>query len=427
MNFYPSRVVETSRHFYPGLTAGVFFWYDLQMKNLAFVSSSRADFGKMLPLIEAASELGHKCFVFCTGLHFRDSLGFTWMHVREKCDEHGWGFFPWYINDMDYPSKSAEVYTGIRIFLGMNDIDLLVVHGDRAEALGAAMASLNGQRVAHVEGGEISSTADEISRHAITKLSQIHLVSSKVARNRVVQMGEHEDSVFIVGSPDIDVLIDKERRPTLEEVHKQYPDLAGLSAKKGYGVVMYHPVSFYKSDQQVQAARNVAEALTRPKQWLIIGTNDDVGWEAVAQALQTRKRDLGKFAAYIPSMRFEHFVTALENSAMIVGNSSCGIMEAPVLGIPTIDVGPRQDGRAKEFGIGSITQVRDDTASEIAHAIDTLWGRSYKPDFSFGNGDTGDKFAAVLSGRAVWQLPLQKQFVVRSHKAAPKYSKRRYV
>lgn len=358
-------------------------------------------------------------------MHFRDHSGLTWHHVKAECEEHGWEYYDWYIDDNSYATKSADVLRGVRNYLRQRDIDLLVVHGDRAEALGAAMIALDGYRVAHVEGGEITSTADEITRHAITKLAHMHLVSSKIAARRVMQMGESAESVEVIGSPDIDILLDQDVRPNITQVWNRYPDLKGIDPKMGYGVVLYHPVSFLTNAKQGKDAKAVGDALLPPKQWVVIGTNDDPGWEAVnAQLCNRVSRKKG--CCYLPSMRFEYFVSLLEAASVLVGNSSCGIMEAPVLGVPTINVGPRQDGRAADFNIKSVKDV-DADSSEIVHAIDTYWGRRYERDTSFGDGDSAYRFAQVLVDDKTWSLPLQKQFEPRSWKPAAKYSKRRYI
>ena len=183
----------------------------------------------------------------------------------------------------------------------------------------------------------------------------------------------------------------------------------------------------YTDSEQSAAVNNLVQALDAPKQWVFIGSNDDPGWEGVNHALRVRASELGRFGTFMPSMRFEFFVTLLENSKMIIGNSSCGIMEAPVLGIPTLNIGPRQDGRAKDFGLKSITNVLDTTASEISHAIDTYWGRKHKPNMEFGTGESGYKFAQLLVSEDAWNISRQKQFIQRSWKESPKYSKRRYV
>ena len=104
----------------------------------------------------------------------------------------------------------SQTITGLNKYISKNHIDLIVVHGDRVESLaGAISGCLNNVKVAHLEGGEISGTVDEILRHSISKLSHLHFVTNKIAKKRLLQMGEDKNSIFVIGSPDVDIIMNK--------------------------------------------------------------------------------------------------------------------------------------------------------------------------------------------------------------------------
>ena len=379
-------------------------------KSICFVTSSRADWGKMYPLIEAASDSGHECHVFCTGMHYRADLGYTALRVQQQCEEEGWAYLGWALDAHQMDRRILDVGVGFGGYCGANQWDLIVIHGDRAEALGAALtASLRGLRVAHVEGGEVSGTADEIVRHAITKLSHVHYVCSLSAKRTVEQLGERPDSIFRIGSPDLDVLIHGDL-PTWQETKTRY---AIPYESKNFGILLYHPISTYSREQQEAAAASVADFVKRTKKRFVwIYPNDDPGSDIVRSHIEeaNRSRETPLKMREIPSMRFEHFLTMMKNSCVMVGNSSAGIREIPSVGLSAVNIGPRQTDR-EETNYAGIWHVDEGDSSQVAHATDALWGRDFKPSDHYGNGKSADKFAWSLTQKRLWDQPLQKKLV----------------
>src|SRR5690606_22832815 len=182
--------------------------FQLMRKKILFITGTRADFGKLKPLInviKSSSDFEYK--IFGTGMHMLSKYGNT-IHEISKS-----GFADnlfEYMNQVEGEPMEvilANIIVGVSRYLHENPVDLIVVHGDRVEALaGATVGALRNILVAHIEGGELSGTVDELMRHAITKLSHLHFVASDVARKRLLQLGESEDSIFVIGSPDIDVM-----------------------------------------------------------------------------------------------------------------------------------------------------------------------------------------------------------------------------
>jgi UDP-N-acetylglucosamine 2-epimerase (hydrolysing) len=276
--------------------------------------------------------------------------------------------------------------------------DLIVLHGDRIEALaGAVVGALNDILVGHVEGGELSGTIDELLRHSISKLAHVHFVSHADARRRLIQMGEAPESVFVIGSPDIDVMLSN-HLPSIEEVRSRY----GIGFER-YGILMYHPVVTELGALKRHAREVVRAAQQSDWNFVVIYPNNDAGSDVILKELES-VREHQRFRL-IPSMRFEYFLALLKNARAILGNSSSGIHEAPVYGVPTVNIGTRQLNR---FSHASIVNVPEDCHAILA-ALHGL-RPSLPPCFHFGRGDSAERFAALLRDPALWRTPRQKQF-----------------
>jgi UDP-N-acetylglucosamine 2-epimerase (hydrolysing) len=285
----------------------------------------------------------------------------------------------------------SNTISGLSYYLREHPTDLLIVHGDRVEALaGACVGALNNILVAHIEGGEVTGTIDESIRHAVTKLAHIHFVAHEQAAERLRQMGEKD--IYVIGSPDIDVMLSDDL-PTLDEVISHYE-----ISFQDYAICIYHPVTTEPVSLAVFDAMGASG-----KQYVVIYPNNDPGAGAIIEWINT----LGENFKLIPSMRFEYFLTLLKHAQFIIGNSSAGIREAPVYGVPTIDVGTRQEGRYS--GIRSIVNCK--TYGEILYNINNL-PMSIK-SMTFGNGDSASRFLDILDMQEIWNISPQKRFIDR--------------
>ncbi len=369
-------------------------------KHILFVTATRADFGKLKPLIDkvkSAPEFDYDIFI--TGMHMLAKYGATATEVSRAGFEHSYR----YINqdasvDTQMDLVLANTIQGLGHYVREFPPDLLVVHGDRVETLaGAIVGSLGGTLVAHVEGGEVSGTVDELLRHAVTKLSHLHFVANGEARSRLVQMGEAPSAVLVIGSPDIDVMLSGSL-PSLADVRDHYE-----IPYERYCIVMYHPVTTELPVIKEHAAV-LARALSRSgRNLVVIHPNNDTGSETVMSALGTLREPA--HARFIPSMRFEYFLTLLRHADAIVGNSSAGVREAPVYGVPTVNVGSRQLNRHRS---PSIVDVPEDEQT-LVDALATLPAHS-PPSSHFGDGNSAARFLEALRSPALWTQPRQKQF-----------------
>lgn len=370
------------------------------MKKIAFITGTRADFGKIKPLIEKVEEAEEfESVIFVTGMHLLSRYGYTMGEVEKAGFKN---IFP-FMNqvDSDQPQMDfvlAQTVQGFGRYVRESPPDMIVVHGDRVETLaGAIVGSLNNILVAHIEGGELSGTVDELIRHAVSKLSHLHFVANGEARDRLIQMGEVGESIFTIGSPDIDVMLSDDL-PSIDQVKERYEiDF------QDYGILIYHPVTT-ELDQLERNIEAVVAALKASGQHFVVTyPNNDPGSDVILDAVLPLADD-DRFRV-LPSMRFEYFLTLLKHARVIVGNSSAGIREAPVYGVPTINIGTRQMNR---FHCPSIRNVPEEVEA-IQRALENL-PSGLEQSVHFGNGDSAVKFLACLRKSEVWATSRQKQF-----------------
>jgi len=281
-----------------------------------------------------------------------------------------------------------------------NNFDLVVVHGDRIEALaGAIVGVLRNLPVAHIEGGEVSGTVDGLIRHSVSKLSHLHFVSNESSEQRLIQLGEHKESIFIIGSPDIDVMLSN-RLPTLQEVLNHYS-----IPFETFGILIFHPITNEIENLREYTA-NVCKAVSQSsKNYIVIKPNNDLGTEIIQNELDALN-DPERFI-HIPSMRFEYFLQLLKSSEFIVGNSSAGVREAAYYGVPAINIGTRQRNRHKS----SLILDTGYASSDIVKAIAATSTVQRVPNQGFGDGNSGEKFAKILDNADFWPITIDKQFV----------------
>lgn len=371
------------------------------MKKILFITGTRADYGKIKSLIRAVDD--HPAFsahVFVSGMHLLEKFGNTYEEVLKDDYENTYVDFS-QTNTGLMSFDLGSVICNLTGFVLQTKPDMLVVHGDRVDALaGAIVGALNNIKVAHIEGGEISGTIDESIRHAITKFSHIHLVCNETAKSRLIQMGESEDAIFLLGSPDIDVMLSG-NLPSLESAKERYE-----VAFDDYALFMYHPVTTEFSELQENIKKVISALIASEKNYIVIYPNNDYGSEIILNELNRVKSNL-HFKVF-PSIRFEHFLTFLQNAEFMIGNSSAGIRETGVYGIPAIDIGSRQTGRYKLEG-SNIQHVEEDER-QILDAINAC-DEYHMKMYSFGKGDSTETFIDILESPEIWNLEIQKKFI----------------
>lgn len=372
----------------------------MSKKTIVFLTGTRADFGKIKSLIKITQE--SKLFdvhIFVTGMHMIAKYGKTIKEVEKSGFKNIYPFINH--DDIDHMDRNlAKTIDGFSHYISEIKPDLIVVHGDRIEAMaGAIVGSLNNILVAHIEGGEVSGTIDELIRHSISKLSHVHLTSNEEANKRLIQMGEDSQCVFNIGSPDLDVMNSKDL-PTLEFVKNYYE----INFEK-YAIVMFHPVTTETEKLKSQVKFFVDSLIESSQNYIVIYPNNDMGSDIILDEYE-RFQGNKSFKIY-PSLRFEYFLVLLKNAQFMIGNSSAGVREAPYYNIPTINLGNRQNNRVKSNTIISVDFIKEDIDSSIQKALKL--GKIEK-DVDFGDGNSDKKFYDLLQQRSFWNISNQKQF-----------------
>ena len=370
------------------------------MKKILFLTGTRADFGKIKSLISTLDrDQDFEVFVFVTGMHLQEQYGYTLIEI-ERCNFKNIHTFENHTHETTMDLTLAKTIEGLSAYCKQVKPDLIVVHGDRLETLaGAIVGSLNNILVAHIEGGELSGTVDELIRHSVSKLSHIHFVSNNEAAKRLKQMGEIESSIFTIGSPDIDIMFSDDL-PDLSVVKKYY----NINFEN-YAIVMFHPVTTEVNQMQSYAETFVKSLAADNHNYVVIYPNNDLGSQFIIEEYKKLK-DNSRFRIF-PSLRFEYFLTLLKNSQFIIGNSSAGIREAPYYGIPIINIGTRQQNRAVQADIINV-DYGFQAIKEALSVIDTH--KIKRSDASFGKGNSTALFLECLQKENIWQLNHQKQF-----------------
>ncbi|NMH86343.1 UDP-N-acetylglucosamine 2-epimerase [Flavivirga algicola] len=369
-------------------------------RKIVFLTGTRADFGKIKSLVQILEDHENfNPFVFVTGMHLMETYGYTLIEI-ERCQFSNVHAFENYTSEATMDLTLAKTIQGFSSYIKEIKPDLVVVHGDRVEAMaGAIVGALNNILVAHIEGGELSGTVDELIRHSVSKMSHIHYVSNTEAKNRLIQMGELHNTIEVIGSPDIDIMFSK-NLPSIDEV-KSYYNIPF----KNYALAMFHPVTTEFDKMEDHANSFVNALLKDDKNYVIIFPNNDLGSEVILNAY--KKLEANSRFRIFPSVRFEYFLTLLKHSSFIIGNSSAGIREAPYYGIPTINVGTRQENRALHSHITNVSYSEEAISNALLSEFKTV----KKDTVSFGNGNSAGLFLNSLLGTTIWSLNNQKQFV----------------
>jgi UDP-N-acetylglucosamine 2-epimerase (hydrolysing) len=367
-------------------------------KRIVFLTGTRADYGKLKSLITILnSSAGYEVFIFVTGMHMLEKYGSTYLEVEAGECSNIFKFSNQ--NDGDSMDRIlAKTISGFSDYVNHVLPNFIVVHGDRLEALaGAIVGAFNNILTGHVEGGEVSGTIDELIRHSVSKLSHVHFVANEEARRRLLQLGEDGSAIHVIGSPDIDIM-ESSDLPSLSEVKAHY-DFDFNS----YAIILFHPVTTELGLLQDQVRKLVNQVIELSLNFVVIYPNNDPGSSIIMNEF-VRFEGRSNFKIY-PSIRFEYFLTLLRNSLFILGNSSAGIREAPHYGIPSINVGSRQNGRVR------CEQVVNIEVEEIKDAIEkVLLFDRVEYDY-FGGGDSYLKFLKILDDRDFWNRKTQKQFI----------------
>ncbi len=277
--------------------------------------------------------------------------------------------------------------------------DVVITIADRYETIATAIAAAYSNiPVAHVQGGEVSGSIDEKVRHAVTKLSDLHLVSNTNSAERVRKMGEDPKTVFVTGCPSIDLAADLFRQPeqslsSIESLHK------GLGTPfdplGDYLVVLHHPVTTEYQDafDQIYCLLDAISSLRIPTFWF--WPNVDAGSDRISKGIRMfRENNDAQSIYFLKNTAPESFLKLLTNAKCLIGNSSTGIRECSFLGVPVVNIGDRQNGRLRSSNVVDVDYSVDRIVQSINRQLES---GTYPRDDIYGDGYAGQRIADLLS------------------------------
>lgn len=290
--------------------------------------------------------------------------------------------------------------------------DCILILGDRYEMLAAAQtALLLTIPIAHIHGGEVTEGAmDEAIRHAITKMASLHFTAAEPYRQRVIQMGEQPESVFNVGAPGLDV-IKTTPRLSLDELQTHLQ----ATISRPLCLVTYHPVTWAQGSgvESLKALFNALETL-QGATIIWTGANADQQGRAINSAIKSWVQSTNLNAHFVTSLGSQRYLSLMALADVVVGNSSSGIIEAPALGVPTVNIGPRQQGRLRSSSIIDCDDTQDAMILALNRALSADFQALAQQTLSvYGSGQTAQLISATLAtfpfklhmGKAFYDLP----------------------
>lgn len=371
-------------------------------RKVMYITGTRADYGLMHNTLELLNNDERiQLDVIATGMHLMEEFGYSINEIKKEN-------FNIHVINQTFLNDNKESMSS---FIGnlisdltrlMVDVkpDIVLLLGDRGEMLaGAVVASYLQIPIAHVHGGDVSSTVDDSTRHAITKLSNIHFPATEKSASRIKQMGENPDNIFVVGAPGLDDIIKNSRDIDKLRLKEKY------NIKKDFVLVLQHPVSLEEKDSSKQIKETLDAVSLTDYQVIVVYPNADAGGRAMIDVIN--KYDFAKYKN-IPR---NDFIGLLNIAKVLIGNSSSGIIESSSLKLPVINIGTRQQGREKAENVLDVDYNCDD----IYDAINFIESSQYQNILNncinpYGDGKACERICKILKEIELNDNLLNKQF-----------------
>lgn len=362
------------------------------MKKIAIVTATRAEYGILRPLIvRMRKEPEFTVQLLVTGTHLSEAYGNTVSEIEadgipvfEKIPILEMGNSAY-----DISKTMANALTGFAQYFREQQPHLFMVLGDRTEILGMCAAALNEHiPIAHLHGGELTEGAvDDCIRHAVTKMSYLHFPATEVYRRRIIQLGEHPLRVYNVGALGVENIL---HTPLLTE--QQIRKEVGIPEAMPYAVVTFHPVTMEPGAAEAQVMELI-RAMQAKNQYfyLVTKANADAGGALVNERLADAQQKTNHMKL-VSSLGMKRYLSAVKYASFVLGNSSSGIIEAPALGTPTVNIGDRQKGRLMAESVVGCEPV----AEAIQMAIYRAAQMPHSPSHLYGDGNTSEKIVGIL-------------------------------
>jgi UDP-N-acetylglucosamine 2-epimerase (non-hydrolysing)/GDP/UDP-N,N'-diacetylbacillosamine 2-epimerase (hydrolysing) len=366
-------------------------------RKVLFITERRADYSRLKPILELAKKSRKlEIIIVATGLHFLKSFGETKQALASDGFKIDFELPVYRTSDKDCGATMARAFG--QFVLNLTDVaekvqpDLIFCGFDLGAHLAAAVVGMNlNIPVAHIQGGERSGTIDEVLRHATTKFSHIHFVATEESRERVIKLGENPKYVFLVGSPSLN---------NIKHVHYVKKGIImkkfGIDPEKPLIIFLQHPVTTEIKEVERQIGESIAGLKTVVEKYgaqvFAIYSNNDAGGKCIVNHLEH-----SNFIVQ-PHVSVEDFLQLLNVANALVGNSSAGIHEAPSFGLPTVNIGTRQQYR--ERGVNIIDAPNDRRAIEL-EVKKCLFDKQFiakvkKGKNPYDHGDTAKKIVKIL-------------------------------
>lgn len=383
--------------------------YDPMKRKILYISGTRADYGIMRSVLSAIYlHPSMELHVAVTGMHLMPEFGST----LEEIKKDGYSFHV--INAIQEEDTKGSMALFIGHFIQEFGLlvkklkpDIILVLGDRGEMLGGAIVgAYMGIPVVHIHGGEVTSTADEFARHAITKLSHIHLPATEKSAQRIIKMGEDPSHVFVTGAPGLDQIRLIQSTSTKETIDHYHID-PGTPVI----IVLQHSVPLEPGDPAFQMDQTMKAVCDLDCQIFVIYPNADAGGRAMIEVI--KKYESNTKIRTFQSLDHRNFLNLLKVSSVLIGNSSSGIIEAPSFGVPAVNIGSRQQGRQKGDNIINTKYDSHEIAKAIERALhDNDFKRKVKKAKNpYGVGDSSNKIVEILENIEVTPDLLQKRMM----------------
>ena len=375
-------------------------------KKILFVTERRADYSKLYPVlkqIEQSKKFDY--YLIVTGSHLLKKHGYTINEIKKDGIKIYKKFKMFEEKNDDSSAMMTEGFgkaiTNLTKIIKTLKPDLIFSGFDIGANFAAAIIGAHMNiHVAHLEGGEITGTIDESIRHSISKFSHIHFTSNNDATKRLEKMGEISKNIFTVGNPSLDT-IKSIKIISKKELEKEFC----IDLKKPLLLLVQHTVTteINKIDKYFLETIN---AINETKyQCIIILGNSDAGSQKIKKIIKNSN------ILNYENLPFQKYISLLNYSSAIIGNSSSGIMEAPFLQVPSINVGTRQEGRSNTTSIINVKYNKIAIKKAIEKAIgDKKFLKSIKKQKKqHGNGNSSKKIIQILEKLNLEKIPIQKK------------------
>jgi len=380
------------------------------MRKIAVVTGTRAEYGIFRPVLRAIK--GNRQLslsLIATGMHLSDEFGRTVKEIERDGFKVGAEVEMLHTKDTgaamaksigNCASKMASVFERVKP-------DVLLLLGDRAEMLAAAVAaSYMGIPIAHLHGGEVSGSVDDSVRHAITKLAHVHFPATRESADRIIKMGEDRSRIFVVGAPALDTILN-ERLPGRAELSKKY----GLDLSKPVLLVLQHPVLTEAGEAAGQMKETLDAIVELKHQTIVIYPNADAGGRRMINVIKKYARY--PFIKSFRSIPFSDYLGLMGVAGVMVGNSSSGIIEAPSFRLPVVNIGSRQKGRERSTNVIDVGHSRAEIVKAVKKA---LYDKKFREKVRkcknpYGDGKASQRIVKVLGEMKITPELLQKKIV----------------